>query len=493
MPTTGRRVLAGAAALAMVAVLAAVGGATAASASADDRAGDYIVVLHDSVGDPQAVAREHARSAGAQVRFVYEHALKGYAATVPEQALRGIQRDPRVAYVEADGIVSIAHHLCGHNKPTAGDCPDQGTETGSVAGAVTDGTNALDGVVVTVDGKTATTGNDGAYTITGVATGSHTVSAAKDGYDTGTQPVEVLAGETATVDFALSASNTGTDPAPCDQTLPWGIDRVDADASATKAGDCSGAISNVHVYVIDTGVDAHSDLNVVGHVNYANGPNTDCHGHGTHVAGTVAAADNTSDVVGVAPGALIIGVKVLSCSGSGSYSGVIKGVDWVTKNAVKPAIANMSLGGPVSQALDDAVINSAGSGVVYSIAAGNSGEDSCQSSPARAGAGTDNGIITVAATDKFNAETSWSNYGSCVDIWAPGASILSTAKGGGTATMSGTSMAAPHVGGGAALRLSTSTELSPAGVETDLKGRATLPGTKSQDNTPIKLLDVGTL
>jgi subtilisin family serine protease len=275
------------------------------------------------------------------------------------------------------------------------------------------------------------------------------------------------------------------------QTLPWGIDRVDADLSSTQAGDGSGAISNVRVYVIDTGVASHADLNKVGHVSFAGGRNNDCHGHGTHVAGTVAARDNTSDVVGVAPGAPITGVKVLGCNGSGSTSGVIKGVDWVTANAIKPAVANMSLGGGVSTALDNAVRNSASSGVFYAVAAGNSGANACNSSPARAGAGIDNGILTVAATDSQDREASWSNYGSCVDIWAPGVSILSTRRGGGTTTMSGTSMASPHGAGGGALYLSSHTTASPTDVESALRNAATTTNKFSKDGQPIVRLWVG--
>ncbi len=216
------------------------------------------------------------------------------------------------------------------------------------------------------------------------------------------------------------------------QALPWGIDRIDADLSSTLAGDCSGAVSNVRAYAIDTGIDRkHKDLNVVEHVNFAGGKNEDCNGHGTHVAGTIAAIDNTSDVVGVAPGAPLVGVKVLGCGGSGTTSGVIKGVDWVTNKAVKPAVANMSLGGGASTSLDTAVSNSVASGVFYAVAAGNEGANACNSSPARAGAGTLNGVATTAATDFNNNEPSWSNYGTCVDIWAPGVSILSTRLRGG--------------------------------------------------------------
>lgn len=277
-----------------------------------------------------------------------------------------------------------------------------------------------------------------------------------------------------------------------EQVVPWGIDRIDADITATFAGNGSGAVDNVNAYIIDTGIDtSHSDLSVVRHVNFAGGSNRDCHGHGTHVAGTFAARYNSIDVAGAAPGAPLTGVKVLGCSGNGSTSGVIKGVDWVTRYARKPAVANMSLGGSVSSALDAAVRNSAASGVFYALSAGNSQADACNSSPARAGDGTDNGIMTVAATDANDNEAWWSNYGRCVDIWAPGVSILSTRNGGGTTTMSGTSMASPHGAGGAALYLSGHTGASPSSVESALKTAATLPGSRSKDGTTIIRLYVG--
>jgi subtilisin family serine protease len=276
------------------------------------------------------------------------------------------------------------------------------------------------------------------------------------------------------------------------QTLPWGINRIDADVSSTLAGNGSGAVANVHAYVIDTGIASHVDLNVVQHVNFAGGVNSDCNGHGTHVAGTIAARDNTSAVVGVAPGAPLHGVKVLSCTGSGSTSGVIAGVDWVTRNAVKPAVANMSLGGGVSTALDNAVRRSATSGVFYAVAAGNSAANACNSSPARAGAGSNNGILTVAATDSSEREASFSNFGTCVDIWAPGVSVLSTSRTGGTTTFSGTSMASPHGAGGGALYLSSHTTATPSAVEQQLKADAVLTGTSSKDGRAIRRLYVGT-
>jgi subtilisin family serine protease len=281
-----------------------------------------------------------------------------------------------------------------------------------------------------------------------------------------------------------------------DQTLPWGIDKMDADLSSTLAGNGSGAVTNVNAYIIDSGIDArHADLNVVGHVNFAGGKNTDCNGHGTHVAGTVAARDNAIDVVGVAPGAPLTGVKVLGCSGYGSWSGILAGIDWVTQAAAKSPgsdIANMSLSGGASDAVDKAVRDSANSGVFYALAAGNDGANSCNYSPARAGEGTNNGIMTVAATNSSDGETSWSNYGKCVDIWAPGASIPSTKRGGGTTTMSGTSMASPHVGGGGALYLSTHASANPTNVESSLKASATPTANKSKDGRTITYENVST-
>jgi len=274
------------------------------------------------------------------------------------------------------------------------------------------------------------------------------------------------------------------------QSLPWGVDRIEADRSSTFAGDGSGEVSNVNAYIIDTGIDQdHPDLNVVNHVNFQGKKNADCNGHGTHVAGTVAAIDNASDVVGVAPGAPLTGVKVLGCKGWGYTSNVIKGVDWVTENAEKPAIANMSLGGGTSRALDEAVKNSADSGVLYSIAAGNEGRGTCKQSPARVG--KHDGVVTTAATNSSDEETSWSNYGSCVDIWAPGASILSTKLGGGTTTLSGTSMASPHVGGTGALYLSKHPSSTPSAAETALKTDAVATGADSKNGDPIKRVYAG--
>jgi subtilisin family serine protease len=269
------------------------------------------------------------------------------------------------------------------------------------------------------------------------------------------------------------------------QTIPYGIDLVDADRSSTLAGNGSGSVGNTNVYVIDTGVDgSHPDLNVVEAVSFARGGSKtgDCNGHGTHVAGTIAAKDDAQGVVGVAPGAPVHAVKVLNCQGSGLWSWIISGINWVTANHGVNAVANMSLGGGANQAVDDAVRNSAASGVFYSLSAGNSATNACTQSPARAG--TTNGIATVAAIDSASQEASFSNYGPCVDIWAPGVSVLSTWTGGGYNTISGTSMASPHVTGGGALYRSTH-NTTPAGVEAALKGAAVSTGTASKDGRAI--------
>ena len=274
------------------------------------------------------------------------------------------------------------------------------------------------------------------------------------------------------------------------QLTPWGISKTLATQSYTLAGNGSGAVSGVRAYIIDTGLDTkNTDLNRMGHINFTgDGRNTDCNGHGTHVAGTVAAYDNTSTVVGMGPGVALYGVKVLNCQGSGTTTSVIQGIDWVAANAIKPAVANMSLGGGASPLLDDAVRNAAAKGILFSIAAGNSAVDACTTSPARVGGGSTAGVMTVAATDSSDLEASFSNYGACVDIWAPGVNITSLKVGGGTAVMSGTSMASPHVGGAAALYLGRYPTATSASVVTTLKGMAVQPGTASKDGRAVSRL-----
>ncbi len=220
------------------------------------------------------------------------------------------------------------------------------------------------------------------------------------------------------------------------QETPWSVTRVGGPVDGT----------GYTAWVLDSGVDYdHPDLNVDTSREFTafnRGSADDDNGHGTHVAGTIAAIDNNSDVVGVAAGATIVPVKVLDRRGSGSLSGVIAGIDYVGNNAASGDCANMSLGGGISPDLDDAVVAaSQRSGAYFVLAAGNDGDDANNHSPARA-----NGprIATISASDSSDRLASWSNYGNPpVDYAAPGVSILSTKKGGGTTTMSGTSMAAP--------------------------------------------------
>lgn len=262
----------------------------------------------------------------------------------------------------------------------------------------------------------------------------------------------------------------GTQPAP---PAPWGLDRVDQRAlplSASYTWGTSG--TGVNVYIIDTGIrTTHQDFGgrAVWGVNYAKGGNaggdTDCMGHGTHVAGTVGGT-----TYGVAKGVTLHAVKVLDCTGSGRWSWVIAGIDWVTAHAAKPAVANMSLGGDYNRAANDAVAGSVASGITFSLAAGNSSTDACTFSPA-----SEPTALTVAASSKDDARASYSNTGSCVDLFAPGSSILSDWIRNDTDAvyLSGTSMAAPHVAGAAALYLETHPTASPAAVASHLLASAT--------------------
>lgn len=224
------------------------------------------------------------------------------------------------------------------------------------------------------------------------------------------------------------------------ETVPWGVSRV--------GGPAAGA--GLHAWIIDTGIDLdHADLNVGYGANFVSkGKDSpdDGHGHGTHVAGTVGAIDNDIDVVGVAADATVHPVRVLDNSGSGTIDEVVAGVDYVAANASPGDCANMSLGASGHyQSLHDSVLNAAGKGIYFAIAAGNDGDHAENYEPAHV---EHSNVFTESAIDSNDSLTSWSNYGNPpVDYAAPGASILSTKKGGGTTTMSGTSMAAPHVCG----------------------------------------------
>lgn len=363
----------------------------ATAAAGATTVGRYIVVLNPSVSNPGAVAGEHARRYGADVRYVYRYAIKGYAATIPTARLSAIRSDSRVAYVEED------------------------------------------------------------------------------------RPVHMTA-----------------------QTLPTGINRIDGDLSSQLSGNGSGSVS-VGVAVIDTGSGPHSDLNIAGGKNCSTGRSfNDGNGHGTHVAGTIAAKDDGNGVVGVAPGARIYSVRVLNNQGSGSTSSVVCGIDWVTQNAatLDIKVANMSLGGSGSDGTcssgseHQAICNSVNAGVTYVVAAGNSNTDYSSFVPA-----TFTQVLTVTAMADFNGSSGGGAAATCrsdVDdtfadfssfagsgdsahtIAGPGVCIYSTWKGGGYNTISGTSMATPHVTGTVALCIDSGAcaGLTPAQIISKLRSDA---------------------
>jgi subtilisin family serine protease len=347
----------------LVLVLTALVALPASAAPPTSTRQDFIVVLRDSVARAAPVAAEHSQRFGGEVRYVYEHALKGYAGSFAEGQLGALLADGRVTSVEPD--------------------------------------------------------------------------------------TEVTA-------FTTQANAT------------WGIDRIDQRAlplSGSFTYTSTGA--GVKAYIIDTGIHAtHSEFGsrVLQGRDTVDGalPAADCNGHGTHVAGTVGGM-----TWGVAKTVTLVAVRVLNCSGSGTTSGVIAGVDWVTQDhaAGQPAVANMSLGGSRSNSLDTAVRNSIVDGVSYAIAAGNSNRNACNFSPARVVE-----AMTIGATDQTDRRASFSNRGDCVDWFAPGVGITSAwyTSNSATNTISGTSMATPHTAGVAALYLQGNTGASPAAVRAAL-------------------------
>jgi subtilisin family serine protease len=294
------------------------------------------------------------------------------------------------------------------------------------------------------------------------------------------------------------------------QTLPTGINRIDADLSQTKSGNGAGSI-DVDVAVLDSGIDLkHSDLNVYHQKSFVSGSSSsggytslfrsttpsanDDNGHGTHVAGIIGAKDNSIGSVGVVPGAKLWAIKVLDSKGAGPLSTIIKGIDYITQYASQIEVANLSLGCECkSSAFDTAINNAVKAGIVFVVAGGNGGKDAASYSPAN-----NPNVLAVSAiadsdgrcggkgpsTGYGNDDTlaSFSNYGSVIDFAAPGAKIFSTYKGNGYATMSGTSMASPHVAGAAALYMYSHPDATPSEVRSALMNQASTSSTTCDGN-----------
>jgi subtilisin family serine protease len=284
-------------------------------------------------------------------------------------------------------------------------------------------------------------------------------------------------------DGEVQLSNTQSSP-------PWGLDRSDQrnlPLSSSYTYNATG--SGVNAYIIDSGIRAtHTDFGGrvrSGYTGINDGNGTgDCNGHGTHVAGTVGGTTH-----GIAKQVTLYSVRVFGCTGGSAWSTIISAVDWVTANHVKPAVANLSLGGPATQSMDDALRRMIAAGVTAVVAAGNDGADACSTSPARTPE-----AITVGATSSTDARASFSNFGSCLDIFAPGVSIRSAWHTGdtATATIQGTSMASPHVAGVAALFLQNNRTATPTQVASALAGNATTGVvTSAGTGSPNRLLFSG--
>jgi len=266
----------------------------------------------------------------------------------------------------------------------------------------------------------------------------------------------------------------------------WGLDRIDQKAlPLNSAYSYLQTGSGTTAYIVDTGIlSSHQQFSgrvLSGYTAISDGNGTtDCNGHGTHVAGTVGGS-----TYGVAKNVNLVPIRILGCDGSGASSNVIAGLDWILKNGKKPAVVNMSLGGDASTSLDSAVENLFNNGYVMVVAAGNSNTDACSASPARVSK-----ALTVAATDSTDTRASYSNYGSCVDIFAPGSQINSSWIGSNTATkvLNGTSMATPHVAGVVAEMLQSTPTATPQTISTNLLNQASSNVVKNPSGSTNRLL-----